>query len=196
MAISSKISPELVRQLIDYNPETGVALWRARTEQHFSNKNRCAARMAGAWNARYAGKPAFTVFAARAHTSRCSIFKVSYPASHIAWLHVHGKAPDYVIDHINGDRSDNRMANLRDVPLAVNARNCKLRIDNTSGLAGIHQNKKTKQWHARVNYSGHVITLGSYRELEHARIARQTAMILLGFTERHGVDVPFLAATD
>lgn len=56
---------------------------------------------------------------------RVSIYGVSYKAHRLAWLHHYGEWPSNTIDHINGNRTDNRIANLRDVPHAENQLNLK-----------------------------------------------------------------------
>jgi hypothetical protein len=67
-----------------------------------------------------------------------------YKAHRMAWLYVHGSLPMHNIDHINGDRTDNRIANLRDAPQAVNVMNTKRKPNKDTGVVGVYMDKCTK----------------------------------------------------
>jgi hypothetical protein len=75
----------------------------------------------------------------------------------------------YVIDHINGDGLDNRKENLRICTHSENMKNIKVRKDNTSGVRGIHWQKKANKWHCQIQYNGKKIYLGLYKDLEDAK---------------------------
>lgn len=62
-----------------------------------------------------------------------------YMAHRLVWLYVHGCWPDQEVDHINGDKDDNRLANLRLANREQNNRNARIRKDNKSGLKGVHR---------------------------------------------------------
>lgn len=68
--------------------------------------------------------------------------KHEFLAHRLAWLMVHGRWPENEIDHINGDRSDNSISNLRHATRLQNARNIKLRCDNQSGAFGISRHQR------------------------------------------------------
>ena len=100
-----------VQQLLDYEPATGLFTWKERP----GNKR---------FNTLWAGKPAFTQ--EDGHGYLCgSIFNKTYRASRIAWLYHRGVWPQHEIDHINHDKKDNRILNLRDVPHRENTLNRK-----------------------------------------------------------------------
>lgn len=66
-----------------------------------------------------------------------------YKAHRIAWFLHYGKQPKYNIDHINGNRTDNRIDNLRDVPQQINVYNTKRTPNKDTGVIGIHYDKST-----------------------------------------------------
>lgn len=98
------------------------------------------------------------------------INKKSYRAHRLAWLYMTGAWPIGEIDHINGDRSDNRIANLRDVTAKQNQQNRRYaRPDNVSSLIGAGWIASRKKWRARICLDRRSIYLGYFdtKELAH-----------------------------
>ena len=86
-----------------------------------------------------------------------------YPAHRLAWAYVTGEWPTQQIDHINGDKMDNRFSNLRDVNTSQNKQNTRVaRIDNTSGMLGAHKCAGTQKWKAQIRVDGKLKYLGLY----------------------------------
>lgn len=114
-----------------------------------------------------------------------------YQSAHrIIWLMQTGEMPEYPyfeIDHLNGDRGDNRWSNLRKVTKSQNQRNGGERVNNTSGVHGVNwkKNKKTGggRWVARIWNGPTHVYLGSFKDIEMAKIARKAAERALGFRE-------------
>lgn len=104
----------------------------------------------------------------------------SMPAHRIIWEMVYGECPD-VIDHINGDKHDNRLVNLRNVDRAENMRNRKLNKRNKSGINGVSTRKDGK-WLVviRTKY------IGLFDNFFEACCARKSAEYKAGFHENHG----------
>lgn len=98
-------------------------------------------------------------------------------AHRLAWLFMTGSFPDFEVDHINGSRSDNRWANLRQATRAQNGSNLKLKTNNTSGYSGVSFEKIGNKWVAYINISGRKVSLGRYDIKEDAISARKTAEI-------------------
>lgn len=73
-----------------------------------------------------------------------------YLAHRLIWLYVHGKWPSKNLDHINGDKLDNRIDNLRECTVSQNAMNTAIRITNTSGFKNVHFHKKGGGWFVQV----------------------------------------------
>lgn len=159
---------ELLRQLLDYDADTGILTWRPR-------------RHDARWTAKYAGQ------SAGAHDRlgyvSIKINDKSYLAHRVAWVIVHGYWPD-VVDHINGNPRDNRIINLRDVSHEMNQRNQKRHCSNTSGRTGVSWNRFRNCWTAQIKIAGQSIHLGSHQSFEEAVRVREIAEQHYGFTGR------------
>lgn len=137
---------------------------------------------AATWNSRWAGKQAFIQVAADGYLSGTITARVLL-AHRIAWAIYHGEEPDRTIDHINGDRADNRICNLRLVPMVENARNLSLRKDNKYGHMGIWKRPEggSRPWRACIKVNYRQITLGYFATKEEAIAARKAAELNYGF---------------
>lgn len=90
-------------------------------------------------------------------------------AHRLAWMLTHGEWPKQHVDHINGDRSDNRLQNLRDIPQVHNQQNeRRARKNNKSGLLGASWSKAMGRWTARIHYDGKHHFLGYFDTAEAA----------------------------
>jgi hypothetical protein len=103
---------------------------------------------------------------------------------------IHGYWPDE-IDHINGDRADNRLSNLREVSNIENQRNKVLPRNNKSGHIGVSWNKDSKKWMARITINYKLKQVGQFSTIEEAVAARKEAERKFGFSERHGARGPY-----
>lgn len=175
-----KHSLEFLRLLLEYDPATGLFTWKHRPTSMFSDPAH-----AKTWNARYAGKAAgnigtngYVEIQIRTGTDG----RGRYYAHRLAWLFVHGVVPDGQIDHVNGLRSDNRIANLRDVSLQENRMNQRLRKTNTSGEVGVSWCAKNNKWHVRVARKH----IGYFSNFDRAVQARDRAYGSAGFHPNHG----------
>lgn len=180
MATRSDITPELCRQLLRYEPEAGRLFWKPRLPELFAAPRHCSA-----WNARYAYKEAFTFIGNHGYREG-AIHRVNFTAQRVVYAIVHGFWPNGVIDHIDGDRLNNRVENLRDVPQSINLRNASGKSNNTSGETGVSFRPGRGKWRARVMVDGVERSLGHFNTKEEAIAAHKAAMRQDGFTERHG----------
>jgi hypothetical protein len=100
-----------------------------------------------------------------------------YMAHRVVWLHVHGRWPTHHIDHINGDRLDNRIANLREATNAQNMQNVHSRKrGNSHGFTGVAQTASAiNPWTATIRANGKRRSLGMFRTAEEAGAAYQKA---------------------
>ena len=104
----------------------------------------------------------------------------AFLAHRLAWLYVYGHMPAE-IDHINRDKTDNRIVNLRSVTRSENLRNTKVRIDNASGVKGVYYGRAS--WYAQLNVGGKIKHLGSFASKEEASAARLMAERIYGYDQ-------------
>ena len=165
MATKPLPSRELVRQLLDYDPVTGALTWRHRDEALFKRHSQFLN-----WNARYPGK--VTGYKNSFGYLLVHIWPKLFMAHRLVWLIVHGE-PVPEIDHIDGDRANNRIANLRPATRTQNRANSGISRNNTTGVKGVSVHKN--RFHARIMHNGDAIHLGSFRTITEAARARQEA---------------------
>lgn len=185
MAISVLPPIKTLRQILDICPENGALIWRQRPAELFA---KCAA--ADSWNRRFAGTRADKPPTQRGHYGYrfVLIFNRPYRAHRVIWAISTGRWPDGQIDHINGDRTDNRLANLRDVGDLENRRNTSVLPSNTSGVPGVRlrTDRATVRWTARISDGARNLHLGTFDTFEEAVRARREAESRLGYHPNHG----------
>lgn len=91
-----------------------------------------------------------------------------YQSHRLAWLYVYGEYPSLDIDHINGIKTDNRIANLRLATESQNGFNVGIRSDNKSGFKGVHKDSKSGKWVAEAKIHGKKFRLGRFGDAEDA----------------------------
>ena len=163
------ITAERARELLDYDPETGVFTWKVT----LSNRSLKGSR-AGSLHK-------------RSGYLRVGADGKYYLAHRLVWLIHYGFFPDDCVDHINHDKADNRLCNLRAASPRDNSRNKKLRSDSPSGVCGVQVNVSGVQrgdtpW--RVKIAGR--RYGTYKTIEEAAVVAQRVYAGLGYHENHG----------
>ncbi|MGO3277570.1 HNH endonuclease signature motif containing protein [Halomonas sp.] len=151
--MKNELTQELVRELLDYNPDTGVFTWKWRDQSLFS-----AIRYQTSWNSRYAGRKAGAI-QNYADGYRRLVISItlggkskSYAAHRLAWLYMHGTLPSEILDHENRNALDNRIDNIRSANHDLNCGNKSLAKNNTSGIVGVYREKG--RWSARPSIGG------------------------------------------
>ena len=143
------LTVEQLKNVLDYAPDTGVFTWAIRPSKAVK-----AGAIAGCLEKRIG-------------YVTIGIANRVYKAHRLAWLHAYGQWPKGLIDHINGNKSDNRIDNLRDVFADGNSQNVrKPNKRNKSGFMGViwFQNK----WRASMSVNGKSKWLGDYATPEEA----------------------------
>lgn len=171
---------EYLRQLLDYDPETGQLRWKPRNEEMFSAGNTSQAVRCRAWNNRYAGQIAGTIFGTPPHNYISVTFltqegKRKFLAHRIIWTMVTGEPPTHDIDHRDGDGSNNRWRNLRAATHAQNMRNVRRLHPSTSRFKGVYFAKREGKWQAYITAHGTRLALGYHATEEGAARAYDQA---------------------
>jgi len=104
-----------------------------------------------------------------------------YGGHRLVWLYVYGNLPEIEIDHINHDRTDNRITNLRLAGHKANQKNRSLNKDNTSGVSGI--SKHISGWAVSIGGAGYI---GLYKDFFEAVCMRKSLENELNYHENHG----------
>jgi len=173
-----KIQISTLRQLLRYDPKSGELFWLRRGKENMPNDS---ARRT--WNTKYAGRPAFAVEQQGYKAGR--VLGVSLKAHRIAWALSYGRWPRGEIDHINGDRADNKLSNLREVSRLENRKNLKRQSNNSSGMTGV-SGRGDRGFQAYIKVKGKQMHLGYFNRLEDACAARLEAERVYGFHQNHG----------
>lgn len=136
-------TPELLRSLFNYSAETGLLTWKSLPSTLVN---------AGA-PVSYVNKDGYVQVQVKGR---------KLLAHRVAWAIHFGEWPTGVIDHVNGDRTDNRIANLRDATHRLNAENRRATNPNSkSGLLGAHV-RRDSQWRAEIMVNGKRHRLGDF----------------------------------
>lgn len=106
-------------------------------------------------------------------------------AHRIIWVWMTGEQPEH-IDHLDGDGLNNKWENLRSVSQADNNKNCRIHRKTASGISGITYRKDSGRWRVRVGKDNSIVTVGTFRTIEDAMIARDKAFTEYGYTVNHG----------
>lgn len=165
------ITPDVLRSLLKYNPKTGKLSWKKRGVKGF--------------DAQFAGKQTFLTTSNGYKIG--SVMGHTFMASRVAWAIATGEMPKGEIDHINGDRADNRLRNLRDVTCTENRHNKAANKNNKSGVGGVAWITQSLKWRAYITVDKKNIILGHFSKKGDAVKARLDAQKQHGFTDRHGL---------
>lgn len=182
----TELTQDIVRELLDYDPVTGKLTWKFRKPSAFSHLGEKAEAYCRRFNANYAGNEAFT--ASHNYGYRMGkIYAKIYKAHRVIWLWMTGKWPK-IVDHQNGDPTDNRWKNLRNVNSEGNAKNLRKAKNNTSGHVNIRSRKNRKTFDVQVRIDGKHKHVGTFKTLEAAIEARNKAWADNGYHPNHCVN--------
>jgi hypothetical protein len=153
-----EVTPEYLATRIELR--SGVMHWLPRGEAWF--------------DANIAGQPVTLRRDSKGYY-RIRVCKVELMAHRVIWALHHGAWPNEYLDHINRDKTDNRIDNLRDVPMFVN--NLNTDRPRFGGGMGVHLSKRYGTWVAQIRVRGRCHHLGSFGSRAAARDARRAAEI-------------------
>lgn len=167
-------SIEKLNELFSYDAEAGLLSWKSklgstRADIGFNNKT--------------AGKPVGTI-TERGYLTvgiRANGKPTYYLVHRIIWKMMTGADPEFQIDHIDGNRLNNKWENFRQATNGQNIQNSKLRSDNKSGIKGVHWSADRRKWEAVITANGISRRIGRFNNLEDATLA-----ISIARHENHG----------
>jgi hypothetical protein len=162
-----------IRAAFDYNPETGILSWKKRPGID---------KPANVFNAEFAGKPTGC-------PNGCGYLRVlwnkkHYVAHRLAWVHFYGSEPTRAVDHINGNRADNRIANLREANDSQNMVNARNRPMNKTGFRGVTL-RRDGRFYAGTRIKGASVSFGYHNTASEAARAYED-----GIRQIHGDFLP------
>lgn len=166
--MAERMDPQALDRLLRYDPDTGGVFWR-----HSRGRVPAGAR-AGTPNVRGHRVPTLDGKKTQEHR--------------VIWALYTGRWPKAEIDHIKGDRADNRWSNLREATRAENQRNVGRISTNTSGFKGVSWHKRARRWRAEISGGGYT-HLGLFDTPQEAAQAYRAAA-----AQRYGEYVNFGAA--
>lgn len=169
---------DLYHERLIYNSSDGTFVWKCINDDASIN-----AKM---FNTRFANKQAFTSKDFHGYCQSSIKIKgkqVRMLAHRVAWTMTYGNIPlNKDIDHINGDKSNNRIINLRLVTKSENNKNQhRVRSNNTSGVTGVYWCASRNKWISRININGETKTLLRSMNFDEAVEARRLAELRNGY---------------
>jgi len=167
MATKDLPSPEVLRQLLRYEPETGKLFWLTRGSEWFKSR-----RAELSWNARYVGREAGTSRGNHGYL-QIGLLGQNLMVHRVAFAIIENKWPADEVDHVNGVKLDNRAANLRAASRSQNQRNRSVRSDSKTGAKGVSIHRQSGLWRFRIQ-AGATVVVG-YRKTKDEAIAAHTA---------------------
>jgi HNH endonuclease/AP2 domain len=155
------MNPTRLREVLDYDPETGIFTWKVRVSTNVPVGTVAGSLDGGSYlNIHLDGR--------------------AYLAHRLAWLYVHGEWPVSQVDHINRIKTDNRFTNLRLATASQNAQNQRRdQRQGTSRLLGVSWNSTAGRWASRITVQGRVKFLGSFDTEEDAHAAYLAAKAIM-----------------
>ena len=171
---------EYLRQCLDYDPDTGAIYWtKKRPRSHFKTN-----QSFNSWHTIHAGalidsKDSFGYL-------RLNLRGKLIKAHRAAYALYYGQWPEGEIDHIDGNRSNNSIYNLRVVTHHENGKNQRIPKHNSSGFVGVCWHKKASKWRAQVVINDRQIHLGLFDSMLDAVAARKRAEKNHNFHFNHG----------
>lgn len=174
MGMKPHVTQNELKLLLHYDPITGIFRWRIAT-----GRVKVGDIAGVVWSRR-------DVLWKRSNS--CSYIEIRihghrHGAHRLAWLYVHGDWPS-VVDHKDGDGTNNAILNLRATTNAGNRKNVKRPIHNTSGFTGVSWHKRIEKWRVRIKVDGKAVDLGTYIDFDEAVQVRIAANKKYGFTGR------------
>jgi len=144
------LTQEYLKSILNYNLDTGIFTWKVNKSQRTKIGD-----FAGWLSDGYI---------------RIEINKKQYYAHRLAWLYINGETPKNLIDHIDGNKSNNKIYNLREATYQKNSENYKTPKTNKSGVKNVSWYKKLNKWVVSISIKNIKKTVGYFDDLELAEL--------------------------
>jgi hypothetical protein len=171
---------DLLFSLLKYDKINNTFYWVKRPKELFTGQCRC-----NSWNTKYAGK----IISGKKKISGYPCVRVlgkTYMLHRLVFLFEHQRWPSTHIDHINGDREDYRVENLREATPEINSLNRGINKNNSSGVSGVYWDSGESKWRVQININKKLTPLGRFSNLEEAIKIRKDAETLYNYHPNHG----------
>lgn len=155
MSNESELTAEILRKALHYDPKTGIFTWKISTKNNVRAGDVAGSTM-------------------RTGYKKVNFYGKYFAAHRLAWFFYYGEEPDGMIDHINGDKTDNRITNLRLADHRINQLNRESHRNGKSPGCSYHKN--IKRWTAQIRISGKLQHLGSFKTEKQAANAYKDAV--------------------
>lgn len=162
--MNEMLTQDFIKSILKYDPQTGVFSWR--TDRGSAKKGDVAGTK---------HHPHGYVY--------IRVNKKNYKAARLVWLYMEGYFPEYCVDHIDRNRSNDKWTNLRHVTQSCNLKNTSKRSSNTSGIVGVNWDKAKRKWHAQITVDYKNLWIGRFSQKIDAARARWEAEKKYNFPE-------------
>lgn len=163
------ISVPYLKECVEYDANTGLFTWKERPVSHFKHGKYGSQSVCDAWNKAYSGRPAFQNSDNRGYLSGAILGK-HYSAHRSAFAIGNGGWPMWTVDHINGNRIDNRLCNLREATPAQQIMNS---AKGNKAVRGVAMHKRAN---GGIKFSASIrVHLGYFATEEEAAAAYEKA---------------------
>lgn len=162
------ITQSKLKSIVGYNKSSGVLFWKKRLRNRVSVNERVGSITKNGY-------------------LETQMLGIRYYVHRLVWLYVYGEQPKYHIDHINHNKTDNRIENLRCVKQEENNRNLLISKRNKSGTVGVIFDIHIKKWVAYICVNSKNKHIGSFLKKNDAIKARKLSEIKYGYHKNHGI---------
>ena len=167
------LTQDYLKECLIYDPIKGTFIWKIRPQSHFKSTDKMNSSMiCNIWNSHYANKFAGNTNTNKNKYTNISIDKKSYPSHRLAFLYMEGYNPEYEIDHIDRNKSNNKWSNLRHVTPTCNTQNKNIYKSNKTGVNGVSFISNENRWRVRITIHKKQVHLGYYTNFIDAVKAR------------------------
>ena len=143
------LTQEELKKFLDYDMETGIFTWKIKRKRVNAGDIAGTCKLNG--------------------YLQIMINYKFYLCHRLAWLYIYGEFPNGILDHIDGNRANNKIFNLRQATSRQNNINAKLSKRNTSGVKGVYWHTQNKKWYAQININGKNKHIGFFNDIDSAK---------------------------